>query len=406
MSTEQSENTTPALRPGRPNRDRSTWITYIQLSCFAWFMYGFGATQALLRDEQGTTRAVSALHSTSLATAGIIAGLLTSRFIERFGRGVVLRLGSVGVIAGVVVYTVPSGAYPVTMLGAFIVSFFGTLMLITINAYLIDHQGPAGSAAITEGNGLASIAGLLAPLAIGIGAATFLGWRWGLLAVAVGLVVVEVWRGRSVSMYNDAHHAPATVETGKMPKGFAWSMVVVMCFLGAEFSLVYWGADLLRERALFGPAAAAASVAAVTGGMAIGRFGGARAAQTIANDRILKWSILIALIGFAMAWATQSGITILIGMLITGIGIGVHWPLGVARAVAASGGRTDRASALASVFGSMAIASAPFALGALADATSFHIALLLVPTMLVLSLVVMIAKPVASPITNQPEPAR
>lgn len=405
MSAGTSDSTVSALRPGRPVRDRSTWITYIQLSCFAWFMYGFGATQALLRDEQGTTRTISSLHSTSLATAGIIAGLLTSRVIDRFGRGVVLRLGSIGVIVGVVVYTMPSGAYPVTMLGAFITSFFGTLMLITINAYLIDHQGPAGSAAITEGNGIASIAGLLAPLAIGIGAATILGWRWGLLMVAVGLVIVEVWRGRSVSTYDDAHHAPAVVEKGRMPKGFAWTMVVVMCFLGAEFSLVYWGADLLRERALFGPAAAAASVAAVTGGMAVGRFAGARAAQTIANDRILKWSILIAVIGFAMAWATQSAITILIGMLITGIGIGVHWPLGVARAVAASGGRTDRASALASVFGSVAIASAPFALGALADATSFHIALLMVPTMLLVALVVMIAKPVASPVTSQPAPA-
>ena len=32
----------------------------------------------------------------------------------------------------------------------------------------------------------------------------------------------------------------------------------------------------------------------------------------------------------------------LLGLLLTGIGIGVHWPLGVARAVRASGGKTDR----------------------------------------------------------------
>lgn len=402
MSVPKPGNTNSVLRPGKPVRDRSTWVTYLQLSCFAWFMYGFGATQALLRDEQGTTRAVSGLHGTSLAIAGIISGLLTSRFINRFGRGAVLRFGSIGVIVGIVVYTLPSGGYPVTMLGAFLTSFFGTLMLITVNAYLIDHQGPAGSAAITEGNGLASVAGLFAPLAIGIGVATVFGWRWGLLVAAVGLVVVELLRGRSVLQYNDAHHAPAIVEKGKLPKGFGWSMVVVMCFLGSEFSLVFWGADLLRERALFGPAAAAASLAAVTGGMAIGRFGGARIAQTIANDRILKWSTVIALVGFALAWATQSGITILVGMLVVGVGIGVHWPLGVARAVAASGGRTDRASALASVFGSVAIASAPFALGALADATNFHLALLLVPAMLIVALIVLIAKPVVSSATSQP----
>ena len=47
-----------------------------------------------------------------------------------------------------------------------------------------------------------------------------------------------------------------------------------------------------------------------------------------------------------------------------------------------SGGRTDRAAALSSVFGSMAIAVAPFALGALADSIGFHTAFLLVPLLL------------------------
>ncbi len=402
MSTQETERSSPGLRPGRPLRDKATWITYFQLSCFAWFMYGFGASQALLRDDQGTTRAVSALHSTSLATAGIISGLITSRFIERWGRGMVLRLGSVGTIAGVLIYTLPEAPYPVTMLGAFVTSFFGTIMLITVNAFLIDHQGPAGSAAITEGNALASMAGLIAPLAIGIGAATFLGWRWGLICAALGLVVVELARGRSVALYNDAHHAPTVMAEGRMPASFAWNTVIVMCFLGAEFSFILWGADLLRERAQFGPAAAAASVAAVTGGMAIGRVVGARLAQTLPNDRILKWSVVIALVGFALAWVTASGIPILIGMFVTGVGLGVQWPLGVARAVATSGGRTDRASALTSVFGSCSIALAPFALGALADATDFHLALLLVPAMLIVALVLLIAKPVTSP----PAPAR
>ena len=53
--------------PGRrPHLDRITWITYLQLSLFAFFLYGFGATQALLRDEQGTSRT--------------IASVITSRF--------------------------------------------------------------------------------------------------------------------------------------------------------------------------------------------------------------------------------------------------------------------------------------------------------------------------------------
>lgn len=34
-----------------PVRDRVTWISYVQYSFFTWFMYNFGATGALLRDE-------------------------------------------------------------------------------------------------------------------------------------------------------------------------------------------------------------------------------------------------------------------------------------------------------------------------------------------------------------------
>jgi hypothetical protein len=73
--------------------------------------------------------------------------------------------------------------------------------------------------------------------------------------------------------------------------------------------------------------------------------------------------------------------------------MGVQWPLGVARAVQASGGMTDRASALASVFGSIAIASAPFALGVLSDVIGFHLAFLLVPALLVGALVILLARP-------------
>jgi fucose permease len=167
-----------------------------------------------------------------------------------------------------------------------------------------------------------------------------------------------------------------------------------MCFLATEFSLTFWGADLLRERCNFGPAAAASSLAAVTGGMLIGRIFGSRLALRFNTESILKGSIVLALLGFALAWGFTLWPVVILGMLVTGIGIGVHWPLGVARAVRASGGLTDHAAAAASVAGSIAIAIAPFGLGALSDAIGFHEAFLLVPAFLVLALVILVVRPV------------
>ena len=379
----------------RPVHDRPTWITYIQLGFFAWYTYGLGATMALLRDDQGTTRWVASLHASFAAVGGIVGGLLAARAIDRWGRGVVLRASTLLLAGALLLYSWPGAEPHLTMPALFVAGFLGSFVIISINAFLLDYQGPAGPAALTEANALASFAGFLAPLAIGIGAATVLGWRVGIWIIVIGFVAVEIWRGRDLSTYG----APGlvvqrTADGRRMPGRVYWSLAVIMCFLATEFSLTYWSADLLRERAAFGPAAAAASLAALTAGMLVGRWYGSRLAQRLSTDLILTWSVVVALIGFAIAWAVPIGWVILLGLLVTGMGIGVHWPLGVARAVRASDGLTDRATAASSVAGAVAIAIAPFAMGFLSDAIGFHAAFLLVPVFLILSLVLMLMRPV------------
>jgi fucose permease len=93
---------------------------------------------------------------------------------------------------------------------------------------------------------------------------------------------------------------------------------------------------------------------------------------------------------------------ILTGLFVVGLGIAVHWPIGVSRAVASSGGLTDRASALSSVAAGAASGIAPFILGAMSDTIGFHRAFLIVPLLLITALVLIIAKPVRSsePITS------
>ena len=45
----------------RPVRDRTTLLAYAQLGLLGWFVYGFGASLTLLRDDEGLTRTVAAL---------------------------------------------------------------------------------------------------------------------------------------------------------------------------------------------------------------------------------------------------------------------------------------------------------------------------------------------------------
>lgn len=385
--------TVPPTHTGRPTRDRPTWIAYVQLSFYAWFLYAFGATQALLRDEEGTTRSVAALHGTTLAIGGLIGALTCARAIDRWGRGRVLRVTAVGACLGILVYTSPGGL-AASLFGAGLTALFGTALLISVNAFILDYQGLAGPASLTEANALASVAGLLGPLAIGLGAVTVLGWRAGMWIVVVALLAVEVWRGRDVGVFGTRRPSHHERDTTRLPRRVLWSLAIIVCFLSTEFSLTFWGADLLRERCGFGPAAAAASLASVAAGMLVGRLVGSRLAQQVAAETLLSFSIVVALAAFALAWAVTQWPLVIAGLFLTGVGIGVHWPLGVARVVRDSGGMTDRASATASVAGSIAAGLAPFALGVLSDTVGFHSAFLLVPVFLGIAMAILVIHPV------------
>lgn len=378
-------------------RDRITWLTYSQMALFAWFMYGLGATIALVRDEQGTSRTLSGLHGTALAAAGIIAGLTAAGLIGSVGRGRLITITSLGTCLGVLLYITPDGNYPVTMAAVFGVGLVGSLLIISLNAFLLEYHGPFGAASLTEANALASLVGLVSPLVIGLCAATFLGWRAGMLVMIIGLLITMVMRMRT----SIPGGGTAPVEEDRrtpMPKGFGWSMALVMCFLGSEFALVFWTPDLLRERGGFSAAAAAASLGAITAGMAAGRLLGSRLTVRFATDALLKVSTMTALVGFIVTWAVPNGAVIVIGLGVTGLGLGVLWPLGLARAVAASGGRTNHAAARAGLATSISLAVAPFALGFIADLSSLHTALLLVAAMLITALIILQIRPVSVPI--------
>lgn len=385
----------------RPVLDRITWISYVQLSLFAFFLYGFGATQALLRDEQGTTRTIASLHATVFALANVVMGLLISRLIARWGRGRVIRFAIFVMSFGILVYTAPFGL-AASLIGTAVVASGGVAMIATINAFILDYQGPAGPAALTQANALAALFGFVVPLIIGITTALAVGWRAGLWVLIVVLLASEIVRTRNEKSrkviqaeFPTEKHLVRT-EKVHMPRPFWWSLAVVGLLLATEFTLTLWSADLLRERAGLGAAAAAASLAAVTGGMFLGRLYGSRLAQTWNIDRLLTASILISLAGFAVAWLSTMTWVILVSLFVVGLGISVQWPIGVSRAVASSGGRIDKASGLTSVAAGAASGVAPFILGALSDTIGFHSAFLIVPALLVTALILIIAQPIRS----------
>ena len=364
------------------------------MAAWSWFVYGFGASLALLRDDQGTSAWLGGLHGTALAAGGIVGALLTPRLNHRFGRGPVMRGSAIGCALSIIWYLIPGMPVGGTLTAIFVTCFFGNIVVVCVNSFIATHQGPASPAAFTESTGLAALMGLLAPLGVGLAAATVLGWRAGLMVAVLVFVGAEFWRGRQLAVYGAPGQVLTRKEGGALPGLTWWALVAGMTYIGAEFCLSLWGADFLRERAGLGPAAAAAGLSTILGGLFVGRVLGVRLAERVSSERLLRISLVAGFIAFGIAWLATNVVVILIALFLTGVGLSLTWPLSMSRIIRAAGGSADRAAALALAFTTTAIGVAPFILGWLAGSMAVHEAFLIVPVLLVITFVLVIVRPV------------
>jgi predicted MFS family arabinose efflux permease len=392
MTQVPARTTTPSVV-----RDRTTWLAYVHIGLFGYFLYAFGPSIALLRDEQGYTRTVASLHGTAMALGAVVVGLLAVHVVRRTGRGPFLRMGSATLAAGLLLYTGFSPLW-VTLLGAFVASGGGTMIMVGVNAFLPDHHGPAGPRAMSEAHGLGATMGLLGPLAVGLGVAVGWGWRVGLLVTIVGLVVLEIVRGNHLEEFDGPHghpdDEPGHAPRGPLPRRFWLAMAVFGMCAGTEFCLTLWGSDLLRDRAGLGASAAAASLVTIVGGMAVGRVAGAPLVSRFDPDHVLAATMGLTVVGFAIAWLSAAPVPMLVGFAVVGLGLGLQSPLAIGRAVIAAEGQADRGAGLTSVAAGLASGIAPFVLAAVADQLGVHTAFLIVPVLMAAGILLVRAAPV------------
>jgi predicted MFS family arabinose efflux permease len=365
-------------------RDRRTWLTYSQLGVYGWFLYGFGPALTLLRDEQGFSRTVAGLHGTALAVGALLSALIVAPMTARFGRVRLIWSGLVLMCLGIVVlctFTV----LPATLGGALLCAFGGSFVVTCTTTVLAAVHHSAAPAAITEANAVAAGVGAIAPMAVAV-ALTLGSWRAALL-VLLPVVAVLALTERRTPQPAESGATRVRGRSAALGRRFWVSWVVVTAGIGVEFCLTLWSADMLHQRTGLSPAGSSAAVTALVAGMCVGRTAGGRLALRFTLDTLLYAGIALNVAGFALFWATTAPATAVTGLFACGVGLSLYYPLGMARAIAASEGRPDQASARVGLGAALASGAGPFLLGALADATSIHLAMLLVPALLVVAAV-------------------
>lgn len=352
------------------NRDRFTWLTYFLVSFYAFNLSSFGPAMPFLRDDLNLSYTVAGYHLSAFAAAMIFLGFLGDAPTRWLGRRRMIWLGGAGLALGVLILL--AGQHPaLTVLGAFVMGIFGSLMLSSVNATLVEYHGERRAIPITESNIAASLSSSIAPILIGTAAAIGLGWRAGLLVMLIAFAGVALF-GRSIAVPAPTSAPPSanakrTSSRERLPLAF-WSYWLVMLFgVSVEGGLIFWGAEYLVGAVGMTNESASASMSAFFIASLVGRIGGSVFARWFASGRLLLGAALITLAGFPLFWLGQSAPVNLLGLFIAGVGVSNLFPLTMAAATTAAPRQPDAATARLFIGSGLALLLTPQILAAIAD---------------------------------------
>jgi MFS family permease len=353
-------------------RDAPTLLSYGALSAYAFWLYAFGPSLALLRSELHFSYALIGVYSALISAGAALAGLSFATLTRRVRRGTLFWCAVVAATAGAGLFTATHSVAP-TLAAAGLLGFSGTTLIACIQGILSDCHGERRDRVLAEANVGAAACGVLAPLLLGLLQGTPAGWR-----AAMGLPVL-IFAG----LYLRYRHEPLPDAPARHDPGHARVRLSRSCWLLAtlvavgvavEFCVIYFGAELLTATGLRTTQAATAMSGFYLGILA-GRAAGVgllrRAGRTIA---VLWVSLAVTTAGFLLFWLAGSPVPAIAGLFLCGVGVANLYPLSVSLVLAAAPGNGDRANGTTQLLGGVLVIVCPYLLGSLADLLGLHTA--------------------------------
>jgi fucose permease len=349
------------------HRDRFTWMAYLFLAFYGYFLNVLGPITPFLKDELHLSYTVSSLHFTAFAVGILLVGLGGHVPIRRLGPWGALWIGAAGMSVGALLLV--AGRTPVITIGAaFLMGAIGSLILAVVPSALSDRHGELRAVAISEANVIASFVTTAAPLLVGWFAYSIGGWRLALVIVAVALLLMYLWFGRVASPMGPSIQGDPAQAHRPLPTLYWVYWTALVLAVSVEFCMIFWSADYLMTVLGMPKADAAQAVSLFLAGMLLGRLAGSRLVRYSAASPLVIGATLVAALGFLIFWRTGTVILGLSGLFITGLGVASMYPLILSLAMSTAPNNTIQASARATLASGAAILTLPLVLGRLADA--------------------------------------
>ena len=363
-------------------RDRFTWLLYLLLAFYGYFINILGPITPFLRSELGLSYTVSSLHFAAFAVGMLGVGLFGHLLIRRVGRWHALWIGVVGLSLGALFLV--TGKTPVITIGAsFLMGLVGSLIIVIVPAALSDLHGELRAIPLSESNVISSLAATVAPLMVGLFARSTGDWRLALATIAMTPVLLYFGIGKGTSQTSLAAREDPARTSRRLPLLFWIYWLAIVLAVAVEFCMIYWSADYLESVLGLSKANAAQAVSVFLAAMIVGRYAGSRLVQRFSTSKVVSAAIVLAGVGFLLFWKSGSLLPVLSGLFITGLGVATLYPLILALAIGAADNNAVQASARATLASGTAILTLPLVLGRIADAVGIQLAYGVVAVLLV-----------------------
>ena len=363
------------------HRNRFTWLAYLSLAVYGYFLNILGPVTPFLKDELHLTYTVSSFHFTAFALGILLIGVFGHLLIQRIGKGPSLWLGLFGMSSSALLLLVGKNAL-ITIGASFLMGWVGSLILAIVPAGLSDEHGEMRAVALSEANVIASLLATAAPLLVGW-FANSIGWRWALGLMACSPIVMLLLLGRNSSPRTKSTATQSGNPNESLPLLFWIYWVGIVLGVSVEFCMIFWSADYMEQVLGLIKADAARSVSLFLAAMIVGRLLGSRLVQRFSTRAVVAVSIVIAGMGFLLFWQANLAWLGLSGLFLTGLGVANFYPLILSLAISAANGNTVQAGARATLASGTAILALPLALGRLADAVGIRAAYAVVLVLLI-----------------------
>ena len=383
--------------PAAARRTSLVWSLYLLLGLFSFVACMIGPAVPYLRDEFHLGYTLAGMHIAMFAAGMMTSGVCSAAVLHRVGLMGGLWGGMAGTLAGAVLLVLARTVW-LTLPAILVMGAFSTLCM-TATVVTLASLFPGGRGkALLEANVISSIFSALPPFVIVLGSLTFLGWRLLTPFFALCLAGVALFGWSATRHHGTTEAANAPDAPGPLPLGF-WVLWVQLFFcVAVEWCLGFWTAEYLKGLPGHSLRVAAAGAGVFQVAAIAGRWSFGKLAGKISEPRLLAGAMLLVAAGFPLYWLRAGTVSAFAGVALGGLGAATFYPLVLAQAITASGGRERRGSSRATIASGMGVGFAPMCLGRLADAVGLPTAQFVVPLGLgVMALLMVVRRLMASP---------